>query len=232
MKRSAFSFRYFAGIAAFLPIIFSTEPVYASMPNGWVILSEAGKDQLIALSTALFLLFVCIPLLLQKGWNAQIAGETWSPLTYRRSLGVTLTGSVFVIFCMLAVAGVREFLSPGTWDSSGLRYEMKVVREEKLAAQTHADESRRNQDLGLLRQQGITKLRDALKKYGSENNENLPASKEESGFGDLWLVPFGSGLQYDYHPEDSSLPLVSEPTLLPNRRLSISRSLDTQEVLP
>ncbi|MDR2705737.1 MAG: hypothetical protein LBC02_08165 [Planctomycetaceae bacterium] len=220
------------GTAMFLVLLFSASTVYAGMPM--ITLSRYGMERLIGISTAIFIVMVVAAIPIMFCWNALVADSTrFKRLNYPKSLGVVFLGGCFFSLILVMIAGSRELFSPGAWIPNGIVSQTIYNAEmERLAKLRENNEHQ----LNLTRYEAILKLRNALQTFAKEHNGQLPASIEESEFGNLWLIPFASGMNYEYFPEtdsessmSSSTPLVREPALLPDARFAIGREFEITE---
>jgi hypothetical protein len=209
-------------------LLFSASTVYAGMPMPT--LSKYGADRFIGISTAVFIVMVVAAIPVMFCWNALVADSNhFKRLNYPKALGVVFLGGCFFSLVLAMVAGSRELFSPGAWIPKGIVSQTAYDAEmEQLAKAKNADEL----SLETERFRAITKLRNALQKFAQEHDGQLPASIEESMFGNLWLIPFAAGISYDYFPNADSpnTPLVREPAVLPNARFVIDRNFLVTEV--
>ena len=223
-------------VAAFFAVtVLQVQSVYAGMPMITYSLSEYGANRLIGISTALFVVGVLAALPIMSCWNSLVAGNEdarflrkWS---YPKALGFTFLSGILFMLILVMVAGSRELFSPGAWVPDGvLSKTVFSVQMEKLEqVQTQAE-----QNLDLMRRDAIIKLRDALRLYAKKHDGRLPGSIEELEFVTLWDIPFASGMRYEYFPNenDANLPLLREPSLLPNAKFSVGRAFEIVEVVP
>jgi hypothetical protein len=222
----------------FLVLLFSSSTVYAGMPM--VTLSRYGAERLIGISTAIFIIMVIAAIPVMFCWNALVGDSSrFKRLNYLKSLGVVFLGGCFFVLILSMVAGSRELFSPGAWVPNGIV--SQTIFNAEMERLTQLRENNEHQ-LNLTRYEAILKLRDALQTFAKEHNGQLPASIEESEFGNLWLIPFASGMSYEYFPEtnsesstslststSTSTPLVCEPALLPDARFAIGRKFEITE---
>lgn len=223
------------GLFCFVAVLLCSQAVQAGMPMP--VLTRSGTDRLIGMSTALFILMVIVAIPIRLCWNALFVPiktdenePTAKPLSYPQALGVTFLGGCLFLLVLVMIAGSRELLSPGAWIPDGaMSKTLYSVERERIAQSTGTDGQR---GIDLLRRDAVVRLRDALMLYIKEHDGRLPDSIEQSGFGDLWLIPFAAGIQYEYFPTETELPLVREPKTLPDNRFSIGRKFEITEVLP
>ncbi|MDR3197998.1 MAG: hypothetical protein LBU34_09045 [Planctomycetaceae bacterium] len=211
----------------FTVLLFSVSAVYAGMPTPT--LSRYGFEKLAGISTAVFIVMVVTAIPLKLCWNSLVAGSPhFKRMNYPKALGVVFLGGCFFSLVLAMVAGSRELFSPGAWIPNGIVsqtvFDAEMERITKLR-----DNNEHN--LSVTRYEAIRTLRNALQTFAQEHNGTLPASIEESKFGNLWLIPFAAGIHYEYFPETDSpeTPLVREPDLLPDARFSIGRKFEITE---
>ncbi|MDR0609968.1 MAG: hypothetical protein LBG58_07660 [Planctomycetaceae bacterium] len=220
------------GTAIFLVLLFSESAVYAGMPT--IALSRYGAERLIGISTAIFIVMIVTAIPVMFCWNALVAGSNrFKRLNYAKSLGVVFLGGCFFVLILAMIAGSRELFSPGAWVPNGIVSQTLYNAEMERLAQLKEN---KEHQLNLTRYEAILKLRDALQTFAKEHHDQLPASIEESEFGNLWLIPFAAGMSYEYFPEtdsESSIsyapPLVREPAILPDARFAIGREFEITE---
>jgi hypothetical protein len=209
--------------AAFAIIGLPVSPVYAGMPVP--VLTEYGMERLIGISTAAFVVMVIAAIPMMFCWNALIGDGNgyFKRLNYPKALGITFLGGCFFVLILVMVAGSRELFSPGAWIPNGIVSKTAFDTERERIAKTA------EQSYDLLRRDAVVKLRDTLRQFIQEH-DRLPVSIEESKFGDLWLIPFAAGMQYEYFPQDHAAePLVREPVILPDAKFSIGRTFEITE---
>ncbi|MDR2440603.1 MAG: hypothetical protein LBE12_14670 [Planctomycetaceae bacterium] len=209
-------------VAVLLVLLFSTSTVYAGMT--FPTLSKYGADRFIGISTAVFIVMVIAAIPVMFCWNALVADSPhFKRLNYPKALGLVFLGGCFFSLVLAMVAGSRELFSPGAWIPNGIVSQTVFDAErEQLAKTKNSDEL----NLEMERLRAITTLRNILQKFAQEHDGQLPASIEESRFGNLWFIPFAAGISYDYFPNADSpnTPLVREPAIVPNARWTIDRN--------
>ena len=177
----------FAGMASPLPL--ETEFVQR--------LNNSVEYRLQAISFFLLALLLCT-LVVWGLWNYLRRDLTFLPrLSFGKALaGVILWGLlVFVVLTM--ISGARELMTPGAWKKDGFTY--------KLA--DDPVESRRKQ---------LERLRSALWEYAALHQGRFPPTGDSGDIPDeLWNVPDGAGLRFQYVPgqyaNKSPEMLVIEP---------------------
>lgn len=200
-----------------------------------VFLSEYGTDRLIGISTTFFVILVLVAIPVMYAWNAffaEIDGESkhFKRIGYVKSLGITFLGVCLFTLILVMVAGSRELLSPGAWVPDGmLSKTVYSVEGEKIAKDFDIDE---DEMIDQVRRKAMIRLRDALRRFAEEHDGRLPGTMDEPGFEELWQIPFAAGVSYEYYPEETGaeLPLVREPSVLPNAKFSIGRKFEITEV--
>jgi hypothetical protein len=178
-------------------------------------LNEAPLYRLQAVSFFLFGLLLSA-LAVQLLWNYLRRDFTKLPrLSYPRALaGVLLWGLLFLIVLTM-ISGARELMTPGAWKKAGFTY--KLVEDPKADPEPSP---------GVLRKQKLEQLRTALWNFAATHNGRFPSKQETAAISwDLWLVPEGAGLRYQYVPGLTAGPsptvLVYEPQLDAARRLAL-----------
>jgi hypothetical protein len=176
-------------------------------------LNDSIALRLQAISFFLLVLLICT-LIVWGLWNYVRRDLQFLPrLTFGKALaGVVLWGMLcFIVLTM--ISGARELMTPGAWKKDGFTY--------KLASeQTTAD------DPVETRQRQLEKLRTALWQFAATHQGRFPVGSELHDIPDeIWLVPDGAGLRYQYVPglsagKESDL-LVYEPELEQSRRFAI-----------
>lgn len=224
-----------AGFFCFVAVLLSSQIAEAGMPMP--VLTRYGMDRLIGMSTALFILMVVVAIPIRLCWNALFVSikadendPAIKPLTYPQALGVTFLGGFLFLLVLVMIAGSRELLSPGAWIPDGaMSKTLYSVERERIAQSTGGDDRK---GIDLLRRDAIVRLRDSLMLYSKEHDGQLPDSIEQSGFGDLWLIPFAAGIRYEYYPSEADGPLVRESNTVPDARFSIGRKFEITEAAP
>jgi hypothetical protein len=134
-------------------------------------------------------------------------------LSFAKALaGVVLWGLLFIIVLTM-ISGARELMTPGAWKKVGFTY--------RLAADS---DSVQHHSLIAVRKQHLEELRTALWTFAATHNGRLPRLEETTAIPvELWKVPEGGGLKYQYRPGltigDGGTVIVYEPELEPERRL-------------
>ena len=182
-----------------------------------IVLTEYGVRRITGLSTALFFGLVVSTLLVRFFWGLLVRETDWPKPTLAKSFAATFLGGLLFFLVLVMIAGSRELLTPGAWKSDGILYTLSskpdVEPNNTAPVLSEIEQARR---------QSLETLRDHLKR-AAESKNGLP-TKIPNDAGSLWVIPFASGMRYEYHPspEDGHY-LVIAPKYLEGQRLAIVR---------
>ena len=222
MKRISLFFRV---VATLMLVAQMTTTSHAGMSS--IVLTEYGVKRITGLSTALFFGLVVSTLLVRFFWGQIVRETEWPKPSLAKSFAATFLGGLLFFLVLVMIAGSRELFSPGAWVPDGILY--------KLASKPDAEPEPTDpaiSDINLARRQSLEALRDHLKQV-AESENGLPTEIPKDAT-DLWVIPFSSGVRYEYHPSPDDGPhLVTEPEYLEGQRHAIQRNtLDVVELTP
>lgn len=118
-------------------------------------------------------------------WNALRRDLTQlPPITYGRSLGLTVLWGMFFVVVLTMISGARELMTPGAWRKQGWTY---TLEEKPVEASIDTREAR---------QRGLEDLRFELWQYAAIHDGQFPSEGEidESA----WQIPSRPGLKFLY----------------------------------
>jgi len=203
-------------VAATILTLQMTASAQAGMSS--IVLTEYGVKRITGLSTAIFFGLVVSTLLVRFFWGLLVRETEWPKPTLVKSFAATFLGGLLFFLVLVMIAGSRELFSPGAWQPDGILY--KLASHQDTGPDTTDTVSVSVtilSDIALARRQSLEQLRAHLRQ------KRLPAQSPQAD--DLWVIPFSSGVCYEYHPQPGDGPwLVVEPSYIEGQRHAIERA--------
>ena len=216
----------FSAVVASILTLQMTAPAQAGMSS--IVLTEYGVARITGLSTSLFFGLVVSTLLVRFFWGLLVRETEWPKPTLVKSFAATFLGGLLFFLVLVMIAGSRELFSPGAWQPDGILY--KLASHQDTGPDTTDAVSVSVtilSDIALARRQSLEPLRDHLRR-AAESDDGLPTIIPQGASpqaADLWVIPFSSGVRYEYHPQPDDGPwLVVEPPYIEGQRHAIERA--------
>lgn len=138
-----------------LILVSLTSPLVAGMPI--VLVSDLWQMRLQSISFFLLVLLLCA-LGVKLLWNYLGRDFTALPrLTYLRSLSLVILLGLLFMVVLTMISGARELMTPGAWTKQGTTYALSSPALSEA-----------------VRQERLTRLRDALFQYADQHGTKLP----------------------------------------------------------
>jgi hypothetical protein len=194
-----------------------------SDPETYWRLSESVSFGLQSISLFAVLFIVC-GLVLQWLWNYLQRGFPFLPrLTICRAMALVLLWGALFIVVLTMISGARELMTPGAWVKQGFTYKLDQSERYPLLS---AEQKRRRH---------FEELRTALWQFAATHKGMFPREDETAAIaGDLWEIPGGGGLRYQFISGSSAGPeaslLAYEPDLGNRVRLVLKTNGDIIEM--
>ena len=212
-----------AGMPTLLPTGWTADS--AAPPNGSFPTPAAAERRIQAIS-----FFVACLLGTAWGvkllWNALRRDLTLPPLSYGKSLGLTVLWGMFFVVVLTMISGARELMTPGAWRKQGWTYTLENQPAERPI------------NARLDRQRGLEELRFRLWQHAASHDGRFPP--EDAINKSVWQIPSRPGLKFLYvsggSVEEAGRLLAFEPATDSGERLvllsnGIIASMSSSEVV-
>lgn len=163
-------------------------------------------------------------------WNMLRRDLTqFPPLSYGKSLGLTVLWGMFFVVVLTMISGARELMTPGAWRKQGWTYTLENPPAKGIVDSRPA------------RQQGLEDLRFRLWQYAASHDGHFPP--EDAIDESSWQIPSRTGLKFLYvsggSVEQAGRLLAFEPAtdsgdrlvLLSSGIIALMSSLEVQRSL-
>lgn len=188
-----------------LILVLAASPLMAGMPI--VLVSDLWQMRLQSISFFLVVLLLCA-LGVKLLWNYLGRDFTALPrLTYLRSLSLVILLGLLFMVVLTMISGARELMTPGAWTKQGATYALSSPALSEA-----------------VRQERLTRLRDALFQYADQHGTKLPPHDLAPEIPDvIWWLDEAKTQRYVYIAGgirgEAERPIAYEPLQPGDKRL-------------